>query len=121
MKTPKRFVAVTVIATLLAPLTICAFTSFITLQNGYFFDPETERPWVPHGMAYQTWNRPVGVWQTYDQIDYDLDEMVKMGVNSVRIDMVWKHIEEKGTTSLIGSGMTIFCRRARSGGFGCLP
>lgn len=31
MKTPKRLVAVTVIATLLAPLTIYAFTSFITL------------------------------------------------------------------------------------------
>lgn len=47
-------------------------------------------------MAYQTWSRPLGVWQTYDQIDYDLDEMMKMGVNSIRIDMVWKYIEEKG-------------------------
>jgi hypothetical protein len=37
---------------------------------------------------------PLGVWQTPEQIDYDLDEMVKMGANSVRIDMVWQHIEE---------------------------
>ena len=71
-----------------------AFDAFITMQDGYFFDSATGKPWVPHGIAYQTWNRPLGVWQTFDQIDYDLDEFVKMGANSVRIDMVWKHIEE---------------------------
>ena len=73
-----------------------ALQSFITMQNGYFYDPSAGKPWVPHGIAYQTWNRPLGVWQTTNQIDYDLDEMVKMGANSIRVDFVWKHIEEKG-------------------------
>ncbi|MBN1268790.1 MAG: beta-galactosidase, partial [Kiritimatiellae bacterium] len=73
-----------------------AFDAFITIEDGYFKDPAADKPWVPHGIAYQTWNRPLGVWQTYDQIDYDLDEMVKMGANSVRIDIVWQHAEEAG-------------------------
>ena len=68
--------------------------AFITMQDGYFFDTASGKPWVPHGIAYQTWNRPLGVWQTFEQIDYDLDEMVKMGANSVRIDIVWQHVEE---------------------------
>jgi hypothetical protein len=73
-----------------------ALQSFITMTDGYFFDTTTGKPWVPHGIAYQTWNRPLGVWQTQDQIDYDLDEMKKMGANSIRVDFVWQHIEEKG-------------------------
>ncbi|MDD2236707.1 MAG: beta-galactosidase, partial [Kiritimatiellae bacterium] len=81
---------------LLSLQTVFGMDGFIGITNGYFYDQSTGEPWVPHGIAYQTWNRPLGVWQTHDQIDYDLDEMVKMGANSVRIDMVWKHIEEKG-------------------------
>ena len=69
---------------------------FLGMQNGYFYDTDTGKPFVPHGIAYQTWNRPLGVWQTHDQIDYDLDEMKKMGANSIRVDFVWQHIEEKG-------------------------
>ena len=72
------------------------FDAFIKMKDGYFVDGVTERPWVPHGIAYQTWNRPLGVWQTFDQIDYDLDEMVKMGANSIRVDFVWKHVEQNG-------------------------
>jgi hypothetical protein len=68
----------------------------ITIQDGYFYDPVEQDYWLPHGIAYQTWNRPLGVWQTFDQIDYDLDEMVKANVNSIRVDFVWKHIEEDG-------------------------
>jgi hypothetical protein len=68
---------------------------FIGIRDGYFYDKATGEPWVPHGIAYQTWNRPLGVWQTPEQIDYDLDEMVKMGANSIRVDFVWKQIEEK--------------------------
>ncbi len=71
-----------------------AMEGFIGLTNGYFYNKSTGEPWVPHGIAYQTWNRPLGVWQTREQIEYDLDEMVKMGANSVRIDMVWQHVEE---------------------------
>ena len=73
-----------------------AMTGFIKMQDGYFYDSGTGQPWVPHGIAYQTWNRPLGVWQTKDQIDYDLDEMKKMGANSIRVDFVWQHIEELG-------------------------
>ncbi|MDD4734814.1 MAG: YCF48-related protein [Kiritimatiellae bacterium] len=73
---------------------------FIGITNGYFYDRSTGEPFVPHGIAYQTWNRPLGVWQTFEQIDYDLDEMVKMGANSVRIDMVWQHIEGDGAMSV---------------------
>jgi hypothetical protein len=73
-----------------------AFDGFIKMTNGYFFDSATGQPWIPHGIAYQTWNRPLGVWQTYQQIDYDLDEMKKMGANSIRVDFVWQHIEENG-------------------------
>ncbi len=75
---------------------LAALDGFIGLTNGYFFDRTTGKPWVPHGIAYQTWNRPLGVWQTKAQIDYDLDEMVKMGANSIRVDFVWQHIEEEG-------------------------
>ncbi len=81
------------IATTLAS---AALPGFIKFKNGYYYDSVTGEPWVPHGIAYQTWNRPLGVWQTYQQIDYDLDEMVKMGANSIRVDFVWQHIEEDG-------------------------
>ena len=73
-----------------------ALPGFIKFKNGYFYDNVTGESWVPHGIAYQTWNRPLGVWQTKEQIDYDLDEMVKMGANSIRVDFVWQHIEEDG-------------------------
>jgi outer membrane protein assembly factor BamB len=69
---------------------------FIKIKNGYFFDPVKNEYWLPHGIAYQTWNRPLGVWQTFDQIEYDLSEMEKAHVNSIRVDFVWKHIEENG-------------------------
>ena len=84
------------LAVLLLAGSALGFDAFITIRDGYFYDPATGRPWVPHGVAYQTWNQPLGVMQTYDQIEYDLDEMVKMGANSLRIDMVWKQIEEAG-------------------------
>jgi len=73
-----------------------AFTGFVGMTNGYFVDKSTGKPFVPHGVAYQTWNRPLGVWQTPEQLRYDLDEMVKMNCNAVRVDFVWQHAEEKG-------------------------
>ncbi|MFH0878361.1 MAG: beta-galactosidase, partial [Lentisphaerota bacterium] len=74
---------------------------FLGLRDGYFYDKSDGKPWVPHGIAYQTWNRPLGVWQTHEQIDYDLDEMVKMGANSIRVDFVWKQIEELGNNQFV--------------------
>ncbi len=69
---------------------------FIKFRDGYFYDNVSGATFVPHGIAYQTWNRPLGVWQTKAQIDYDLDEMKKMGANSIRVDFVWQHVEEDG-------------------------
>ena len=77
-------------------ITINSVTASINIQNGYFYDRNIEEYWLAHGIAYQTWNRPLGMWQTTAQIDYDLDEMVKANVNSIRVDFVWKQIEEAG-------------------------
>ncbi len=95
MKTRTFLVIALLFLAVLSPA-MAELTGFITMTNGYFYDSGTGRPWVPHGIAYQTWNRPLGIWQTFDQIDYDLDEMVKMGANSIRVDFVWQHIEEDG-------------------------
>ncbi len=70
--------------------------NFLTIKDSYFYDPTEGDHWLPHGIAYQTWNRPLGVWQTHEQIEYDLAEMEKTHVNSIRVDFVWKHIEETG-------------------------
>ncbi len=87
------------VLTLACGSAFAALQSFITMRNGYFFDASTGKPWVPHGIAYQTWNRPLGVWQTPEQLRYDLDEIKKMGANSIRVDFVWKHVEETADNS----------------------
>ena len=93
----KRIGVVIALISLACACTVSAASpGFVKIRNGYFYDSVTGAPFVPHGIAYQTWNRPLGVWQTPQQIDYDLDEMVKMGANSIRVDFVWKQIEEKG-------------------------
>ncbi len=45
------------------------------------------------GIAYQTWNKPLGIWQTPEQLDYDLAQMAAMGVRSLRVEFVWSMIE----------------------------
>lgn len=45
------------------------------------------------GMAYQTWNKPLGIWQTEDQLIYDLETMRSMGIKSLRVEFVWSMIE----------------------------
>jgi len=95
MKT-RLFVIMVSVVLLAGVGTAIGFEGFINIEDGYFIDSVTGDSWVPRGIAYQTWNRPLGVWQTHDQLDYDLDEMVKMGADSVRIDMVWQRIEGAG-------------------------
>src|ERR1017187_482135 len=75
-----------------------AFTGYVTMKNGYLYDSGAGQPFIPHGVAYQTWNRPLGVWQTPNEIDYDLDEFVKLGANSIRVDFVWQSIQATGPT-----------------------
>ena len=91
-----RVLAASLATLALAAAAASAFTGFVGITNGYFYDKSTGAPWIPHGIAYQTWNRPLGVWQTPAQIDYDLDEMVKMGANSIRVDFVWQYMEGDG-------------------------
>lgn len=70
--------------------------SYIQIQDGYFWNPalgESGNYWIPHGIAYQTWNRALGQWQSPPELKKDLDMMVEVGANALRADFVWKHIE----------------------------
>jgi hypothetical protein len=67
--------------------------SFITMKDGYFYDPSVKKYWFPQGISYQTWIGDTGEWQTEEQIDFDLRNMRSLHVNSIRIDMAWKNIE----------------------------
>lgn len=66
---------------------------FLQMRNGYFWDPLTADYFVPRGMAYQTFNPPVGADQSFAQLEYDLVEFKKMYANSVRAEMVWNEVE----------------------------
>ena len=66
---------------------------FLQMRNGYFWDPATTDYFVARGMAYQTWNPPVGANQSFSQLEYDLVEFKKMHANSVRLEMVWNVVE----------------------------
>ncbi|KPK42528.1 MAG: hypothetical protein AMJ78_02245 [Omnitrophica WOR_2 bacterium SM23_29] len=93
----KRLIFLFLVTSFFTVFNFCSTASaYISIKDGYFWDSEKDDYWLPHGIAYQTWNRPLGMWQTTDQIDYDLDEMVKAHVSSIRVDFVWKHIEEAG-------------------------
>ena len=89
---------------------------FITFKNGYLWDESKSDYWIPHGIAYQTWNHPLGMNQTFDQIDYDLDEMVKANVNSVRVDFVWKQIEAAGDNQFDWTNYDYFVQAAAQRG-----
>src|SRR6266478_4626575 len=70
----------------------------LEITNGYFWDPITTNYFIPRGIAYQTWNPPVGANQSFAQLDYDFLEFKKMHATSVRCEMVWGEIEiAKGT------------------------
>ena len=66
---------------------------FLQMRDGYFWDPATSDYFIPRGIAYQTWNPPVGANQSFAQLDYDLVEFKKMYANSVRCEFVWSQIE----------------------------
>jgi hypothetical protein len=65
----------------------------LELKNGYFWNPAASNYFIPHGVAYQSWNPPVYANQTLDQFDYDLREMKRMHVNSLRVELTWSQIE----------------------------
>lgn len=91
----KRFILAVFLPVILF-LSCQSAEGYVSLKDGYFWDSEKNDYWLPHGIAYQTWNKPLGAWQTPEQIEYDLNEMEKAHVNSIRVDFVWKHIEEAG-------------------------
>ncbi|HEY0457250.1 MAG TPA: beta-galactosidase, partial [Verrucomicrobiae bacterium] len=76
----------------LLPLTLHA--GFLQIRNGYFWDPSTQDYFLSRGIAYQTWNPPVGANQTFEQFDYDFIEFKKMYANSVRAEFVWNEVEK---------------------------
>lgn len=72
---------------------------YIQIRNGYLWDPTmnngTGGYWIPHGVAYQTWHEAFGQWQSPGQLRQDLDMMAAIGANAIRVDFVWRHIEEE--------------------------
>src|SRR5688572_26226109 len=65
----------------------------LKIQNGYFWDPQTQDYFVARGIAYQLWNPPVGANQSFEQLTYDFTEFKKNHINSVRCEMVWGELE----------------------------
>ncbi len=82
-----------VLACLLSASYALANSGFLQIRNGYFWDPAKAEYFVPRGMAYQTFNPPVGANQTFEQLDYDLRECKKFYANSIRCEMVWNEVE----------------------------
>ncbi|KAL0480902.1 hypothetical protein AKO1_004064, partial [Acrasis kona] len=74
-----------VIPIVLALIIQCA-TAFVIMKDGYFFDNKTQEYWIPHGISYQTYNQPLGQYQSPQQIDYDLRQMSLNNINSIRVD-----------------------------------
>jgi len=67
----------------------------LELRKGYFWDPQQGDYFLARGMAYQTWNPPVGADQSVDQLRADLVEFKKLHCNSVRCEMVWSQVEPR--------------------------
>ncbi|OGV43581.1 MAG: hypothetical protein A2X46_08065 [Lentisphaerae bacterium GWF2_57_35] len=76
-----------------APLLARAGGGCLELRDGYFWDAQKESYFIPHGVAYQSWNPPVYANQTFSQFEYDLREMKRMHVNSLRVELTWSQIE----------------------------
>jgi len=70
-----------------------AADGFLRVEDGYFYDSLRGEYFIPRGVAYQTWNKPVGANQSLDQIAYDFREFKKLGANSVRAELVWSELE----------------------------
>ncbi len=80
-------------ALLILCLTPCVSSAALTIQQGYFWDPDRQEPFIPHGFAYQVWNPPVFATQTLAEVDYDLEGMQQAHANSLRVELVWESVE----------------------------
>jgi hypothetical protein len=65
----------------------------LQIRNSYFWDPIKLEYFIPRGLAYQSWNPPVGANQSFEQLDYDLLEFKKIYANSVRCEFVWGEVQ----------------------------
>ncbi|NIP94053.1 MAG: hypothetical protein GWO24_11600, partial [Akkermansiaceae bacterium] len=65
----------------------------LEIRDGYFWDPSTGGYFLPRGVAYQLWNPPVFANQSFEQVEYDFRQFVKMRANSVRAELVWGELE----------------------------
>lgn len=65
----------------------------LEIRNGYLWDPVKGEYFIGRGIAYQSWNPPVGANQSFEQFDYDLLEFKKMYANSIRCEITWGEIE----------------------------
>jgi hypothetical protein len=81
---------------LLASLYVMQCCAFLTIKDGYFWDPDTQSHFIPRGISYQTFNQDIGQWITYAQIDYDMRQMKLANINSLRVDFAWRDIENDG-------------------------
>jgi hypothetical protein len=70
-----------------------AADSFLEIRDRYFWDPSTGSYFIPHGVAYQIWNPPVGANQSTNQVEYDLIEFQKLRANSVRAELTWSQVQ----------------------------
>jgi hypothetical protein len=57
------------------------------MKNNYFYDDDAKDYFIPRGISYQTFNQPLGQYQSDDQVEYDLRQMYLNNVNSIRIDL----------------------------------
>lgn len=65
----------------------------LLIRNGYLWDTDEGRYFVPHGFAYQVWNKAVYADQTVEELDRDMAAMQEAGANSLRVEFVWEGIE----------------------------
>lgn len=68
-------------------------TAGLTIRQGYFWDTERQKPFIPHGFAYQVWNPAVFANQSIAELDADLEAMREAHANSLRVELVWEGVE----------------------------
>lgn len=97
---------------LCAALSACGESpGILQIRDGYFWDPGKREYFFPRGVAYQTWNPPVGANQTLQQVDYDLTEFKKIYATSVRCELVWSQVQ-RGPTDYDWSRADFLVKRA---------
>src|SRR5213593_4677401 len=53
---------------LASTLAVWAGGGALEISGGYFWDPVSGQPFIPRGIAYQSFNPPVGANQSFEQV-----------------------------------------------------